>query len=275
MKKIIRQLIEFSDGTSVDMYPPMRYWRHKRDHEIMGRIRGCATPTGASPNTTGCPAVWTMLDEENTIINKYWQFALCAWNPGIAPRSVMAELNNWRALANSTGFGDKNPPRKNYVTGENLNEPNAEDPAFDKDRTMSNSMLSGEVRRDIELLFKDYRSESGKKIYRGVLLVNTLNGNYNPPIKPGLAQPERVADAKFDMYKYNPRDNWDLFYALNIINFSGDLVPFAGGATYPWYFNGRKPVCFMPHVSRRKIAYPLDLLEELPVGTPRISPYTK
>jgi hypothetical protein len=101
-----------------------------------------------------------------------------------------------------------------------------------------------------------------------------LDGTKNPPLKSGKRQPERVEDIRFEDYLYNPRDHWYLFFALNIINFSGTLVPFDGGATYPWFFEGRRPVCFMPHVSRKEIVYPLELLQKLPLGTTRIDPYT-
>jgi hypothetical protein len=139
-KYIVRQNIYYDDGTWDSLYQ-YKYFRHKRDHEILGRLRSCATPEGASSGTKGCPAVWVLHDAENMNLNKYWQFALCGWNPGILPKSVINELGTTRALANGTGVGEDD--RRNWVTGENMDA--TKDLAFDKDRTMSNSMLSGIV----------------------------------------------------------------------------------------------------------------------------------
>jgi len=265
-----KQTVHYDDGTFDVLTHPLQYYRHKGDVEIKGRLRSCATPEGASPNTNGCPAVWTMLDEIQPL-NKYWQFALCGWNPGIPPKSVMAELGGTRALANRLGYGmGKN--LTNWPVGSNTDSPY--DPAFDKVRTMSHSMLSGVAAPEGKLWFRDYRTDR-MKMYTGYLIVDLFDGSKNPPMKPGKRQPETMSEVNFETYLYNPRDHWHLFFALNIVNFSGELVPFAGGATYPWFFEGKHPVCFMPHVSRKQVLYPLELLEELPLGTPRVRPYTK
>jgi hypothetical protein len=199
---------------------------------------------------------------------------LCGWNPGISFKGVMAELGGTRAIANRTGYGmGKN--LTNWPANSNTDSPY--DPAFDKARTMTKAMLSGIVVPNGKLLFKDYNAKENstqKKMYTGYLIADMFDGNKNPPLKPGKRQPERMADVKFSDYLYNPRDDWHMFFELKIVNFSGELSPFAGGATYPWYFDGKVPVCFMPHVCKKQVVYPLELLEELPLGTPRVYPYT-
>lgn len=271
-KQPTRQLVMYDDGTQDELFyvPARRYWRHKRDHEILGRLRTCATPDGAAPGTAGCPAVWVLHDEENMNLNKYWQFFLCGINPLIRPKQVINELGTTRALANGTGVGEDD--RRNYVTGENTTA--TKDLAFDKDRTMSNSMLSGIPVPNGKLWFKNPRTNQ-MQWFTGYLIVDVMDGTKNPPMKPGKRQPETLEQINFEDYLYNPRDYWHLFFALNIVNFSGDLIPFAGGALYSWFFGGMHPVCFMPHVSRKEVLYPLEFLEELPVGTARIKPYTK
>lgn len=239
-----------------------QYYVHKTDQEILGRIRPCASdPDVISPNTEGCPAVWVLNEPTlKTRVTFHWQIALCVWNYAMPPRKVMAQLGYKRALANGTGFGDPNDPRRNYITGEGVGKP---DPQFDKDRTMSLSMLTIESEDD------------------GIGVLKTFDGNLPPPMKPGKSLPPitviQTGNYKdyFDDYLYNPRDNWEMFFALNIINLSGQLVPFDGGGLYPWFFNNTKPVCFFPHVSREKIRYSLDLLRKLPLGSPRVNPYTK
>jgi hypothetical protein len=248
-----------------------QYYKHREDISILGRIRNCAP----------CPAVWAINEPKvKTVITVHWQIALCVWNYGIRPKQVMAELGCTRALANKTGYGCSTP-RRNWITGENLS---ASDPLFDKDRTMSRSMLMSKdgIEHTEDFLFRDYKDPDGsKKIYKKYIILKTFNGNLPPPVKPGKSLPPLEVIQRgnyvdyFDNYLYNPRDDWEMFFALNIVNAEGLTVPFAGGALYPWFFNGNKPVCFFPHVSTEDIKYPTELLTKLPLGTSRINPYTK
>jgi hypothetical protein len=207
-------------------------------------------------------------------LDKYWQFALCGWNSGMSVKSVMAELGHTRALANKTGYGMPGRNLTNWPAKSNTDS--KYDPAFDKDRTTSNSMLSGIEYPDGRLLFKDYKTDK-RKVYTGYLALEMMDGNKPPALKPGRKQPERIEDVRPEDYLHHPKNPWDwhLFFALNIINFQAELIPFAGGALYPWYFDGKVPVCFMPHVSRMpEVKYPTELLEKLPLGTSRVKPYT-
>lgn len=249
----------------VSVKKPKQYYMHKEDADILGRLRNCASnPTG---ETNGCPAVWVLNEPVlKTKITKYWQIYLCAMNPGITPKQVMNELGCTRAIANKTGFGCSTP-RRNYITGE---DKDAADPLFDKDRTMSRAMVMSLDGKEYD---EDFIFQGD--VRRGYIVLKTFNGNGPPPMKPGKRQPETLAEARFDDYLYNPRDDWEMFFALNIVNTSGRLIPFAGGALYPWFFNGTKPVCFFPHVSRETIKYLLGNLNKLPLETPRINPYTK
>lgn len=232
-----------------------QYWMHKEDLIILGRIRPCASdPDVISPGTKGCPAVW-VLDEPNLKVqlNKYWQFYLVAINYNMIPKKVSDVLEYGKALTNGTGFGDPDDPRRNYITEEDVGEPL---PAFDKDRTMSRSMLSG--------------IEDGND-----LIVRTLNGNLPPPLKAGKRQPETLSEINPDDYLYMPETDWDLFFACNIINLQGKVIQFPNGGLYPWFFGGTHPVVWMPHVSREStIRYPKSNLLKLPLGTDRIFPYT-
>lgn len=278
---------EFSG--SVDLYTPPLYFRHKRDHEIMGHLRACAS-TDVNVNTKGCPAVWVLNDPIRKVeITKYWQFYIDRGiNSNMPVGHALRELGYTRAIANGTGYGKPGVNRANWVTRTNLSDAN---PLFDKDRTFSNAMLQtidGKVHWDVPLLFRNYRAaedQNKKKLYHGYVIVKMFDGSKPPPLKPGKRQPERWEDVNPDDYLHHPKnpEDWGLFFALNIVNLSGDLVPFAGGALYDWYFNKTKPVCFYPHITNSKIVtsnygsvkYPVDLLEKLPTGTSRVSPYTK
>lgn len=230
----------------------------------MGRVRNC----GNEYPLESCPAVWVLNEPRlKTRITKYWQFYLCAINPGMEPRQVMAQLGYKRVLTNGTGFGDARDPRHNWITGENVNAP---DPAFDKDRTTSRSMIMS-----LDGIEYDETFQFLGEWKTGYIILKTFNGNFAPPMKPGRSNPERLEDAKWDDYLYNPKDHWEMFFALSNVNKNtGIISPFSGGALYDWYFNRKSPVCFMPHVSREIIKYPLDYLVKLPIGTDRINPYT-
>lgn len=186
------------------------------------------------------------------------------------PAEVMNKLGNGEALSNGTGYGKEGRNLTCWPTGSHTDSPY--NPAFDKDRTCSMSMLSGVAVPNGKVLFKDYRTEN-RRWYTGYLIVDTFDGTINPPLKPGFKQPETISEVNFEHYLHNPRDHWSFFFALNIITQQEKLIPFPKGATYPWFFESRHPVCFMPHVSRKEILYPLDLLEKLPLGTQRVKPY--
>lgn len=231
--------------------PERQYWMHGDDYHVLKTLRDCAAePLG---NTNGCPAVWILREPNLKVkLTRDWQFYLVAINYAMNPKHITPLLGWKKAFTNMTGFGKPGEPKRNYITGEGMSA--TEDPRFDKDRTCSLSMLSGIVAGDS-------------------LIVRVLDGNRPPPLKEGRKYPQRLEDIDINDYLYNPRDNWDLFFAANVVNRDGALIPFPNGAIYPWYFNGRHPVTFMPHVSREVISYPLDNLIPLPLGTPRILPY--
>lgn len=270
----MKQSITLSNGTAIDLYSKdnRKLFIHRTDREILGRLRACAS-TNISPNTKGCPAVWVLNEPITKVeITKYWQFYLTAINYAMYPSSVLAELGYKRALANGTGYGKPGVNRANWISMSNLSSPN---PLFDKDRSMSWAVLASadNIIYDDGLLFKDY-IRGGKKIYQKYIVIKTFDGRMPPPMKEGKRQPERLSDVRIDDYLYNPKDHWEMFFELKIVNTAGRLVPFAGGGLYDWYFNGNTPVCFYPHISNSIVRYPIDFLQEID-NTERPYPYSR
>ena len=210
-------------------------WQHKDDRGALGGVRDCAP----------CPAVFT-LHESRVTVTKEWQFFIRAINPQMSIQHVAALFGHKKAFTNRR----EKDLRRDYLQGEHLDRDELE---FDKVRTCSLSVLSGEPQGDM-------------------LLVAMLDGNKPPPLKPGCPQPQRVEDIKLDDYLFTPQTHRHLFFAANIVRPNGKVSPFPHGEAHTFMNDGR-PYTWMPHVSRFQVHYPLAKLMRLPPGSPIPIPY--
>jgi hypothetical protein len=107
-----------------------------------------------------------------------------------------------------------------------------------------------------------------------MIAVVTMDGNSNPPIKPGRFLPVNVNDAisNRDSYLYLPETHPYMFHvAANVSNTAPyNVFPFANGGYYS-FTPDRRMYSFLPLVSRKPILYPADRVER--VGS-WVSPYT-
>ena len=259
--------------------PQVPRWQQLVDQQIDlfdYRIRTCAP----------CPAVIPML-ERSQALDRQWQYFIRAANYGMTPSQVAAKLHYMLALANGTGFGDKNDPRKNYLTNENLDTEAL--PQFDKVRTFCLSILTGtpgyslkvglkqtlSVARDVfggRRSFMALRQSFTSLTALNVLIVKTFDGSKLPPLKPGKSYPQRIQDVNIDDYLFTPEKNREMFMVCNNINARGEIVQWSNGAIYPWTKDGM-PYVFMPYVSRFEVRHPLAYLVRLPDEVPTPSPY--
>ena len=171
------------------------------------------------------------LSNETMPCSQDWQYFIRAINYGMSLQHVAALFDSWKFAFNNMGFGDPSDPRRNYITGDNLDAP--ADPYFSKVYTCGMSIV---------------------EIINGV--VTTMDGRYPPFLMPWVSRPRTIQEATPGRYFYNPRTHPHLFYAcVNSVN--GDPVPFANGALYPWYKGGREIVTWMPYVSDKVITWPV------------------
>lgn len=218
-------------------------FRHKTDSELDG-IRDCAFELG------GCPQVFVLLDV-SMIITRQWQYYIRAINYGMDIKRVSAIFGWFRAFANKTGFGQPGTPRKNYFLNEDLD---GEDLKFDKIRTCGRSVLTGTEHADS-------------------LLVNMLDGNKPPVLKPGKMYPNDISDVNVEDYVYTPRTHPWFFFVANNIQRDGETVPLSDdGGHYDWMGDNR-PYTFLPHVSRFTVWYPKSKLVKLKASDGVPSPY--
>ena len=211
---------------------------HKEDRDILGVLRDCATPNEQYPNTSGCPAVWVLLDDPHTIIHEQWQYFVRAINYKMSINHVSALYDKGRALFNKTGF----PERHNYLTGE---EADQKDPNTDKVRTFSRNVLTGEK-------------------VGNYLRVKTFDSRFLPPLKSGRRYPRNTSEINIDDYLITPQTNREMFAVCNIVNPQGFVKPFPNGAVYEWA--GNDPFSFFPHISNHgygEILYSLNNLVEV------------
>ncbi len=186
------------------------------DLELYGRARESA------PN----PEVF-FFAENVTDIGKYWQFYLRAINYNMVLERVSAILRTDRMATNGTGFGD-DEPRQNWLLREDLDA--VKPPQWNKVYTTGMARIRMEGNR-----------------------VLTFDGTRPPPLKPGYAQPERVEDARIEMYLHTPYTTPWLFYDCHNIGSDGSYDPWPNSALYP---GDTTPRTWMPFVSDMPVYYP-------------------
>jgi hypothetical protein len=171
--------------------------------------------------------------ENVTDITRYWQFYLRAVNFNMVLERVSAILLNNRMVTNGTGFGD-DEPRQNWILREDLTALKL--PQWNKVYT------SGDARIRME----------GNRVL-------TFDGTRPPPLKPGYAQPERVEDARIEMYLHTPYTTPWLFYDCHNVGRDGSYQPWPNAGLYP---GDPIPRTWMPFVSDTPIYYPPSRWQE-------------
>lgn len=190
---------------------------------------------------SGNPAVIPLRDLADTVYNEQWQLFHYAHNFGMLKNNVCNPFGYFAALANKTGLGNPNEPKRNYIMEEDLDAPR--DFWIDKLRTFS---LNTHAVRDY--------SENYYQVW-------TMNGAINPIMKPGKPPPSSVADidsgkVKSTDYVFNPKETLYAFLICNNFNTKlGNLTtisPFAGGIKYDWTPDPNEIYTFAPLVSKHK-----------------------
>lgn len=231
--------------------PQLYMHKEDQDTDIFSTSSGIRQCAGG-----GCPAVFVLKEpRQKTQLTKDWQFYMIAINYNMQLSDIYLLLDDHLAFANQTGFNSlDNPTRKDYFFNRLTY---AELPKFDKDRTCSRNLLSGEVVGD-------------------KLKVRTMDGNQPPPLKPGRRHPLTTADIRLDDYLYNPKDHPWMFVVANRVTVKPggqtSVAPFPRGATYDWTGNNYN-YSFLPLVSREEILYPLSHLKRLDMSQPLPLPY--
>jgi hypothetical protein len=233
MAPLSRSISVFSDGSIQDQplddpVPPLPlgYFlaQYGEDKQVLGSVRACASG--------GCPAVMILNDAPDTIFDKQWQFFVYAINKVMSLNAIIALMGDAKALMNNTGFGDDADPRRNWLTGNNMDK---KDPRLDKLRTFSRATHA----------VLDYDATRYK--------VLTFDGNQPPPLKPGRVYPQTLEQVNVDDYLMTPRTHPHLFMDCNNNkNKPGGLTsifPFANGAVYYWTVQPGEMFSFFPLVS--------------------------
>ena len=228
--------------------PLPQLWQHRHDIEL-GGVRPVVDPENPDA-LKGAPEVFVLLDY-SVPVTKQWQFYCRAINPAMAVQHIAALFGDEKAFCNGQGFGNPNNLRANYLLEEDLTFPL---PKFGKVYTCGGSVLAGNV--------------SGS-----YLIVETLDGNREPPLRPGHKYPQSVDEINPDDYLFLPETHpWLFLVAVNVKS-NGTAFPFANGGVYSWTPDPTRPFSFLPHVSRYEVRYPLSKLKKVPLGAPVPSPY--
>lgn len=237
-------------------------WMQREDAEVFGGIRACAP----------CPAVF-VFNDTRVDLTQQWQYYIRAINYAMPVEKVAAILGKAKAFCNGTGFGDPADPRANFLLNESITSPL---PQFDKTRTCARSVVTGTPIFSLMQAFKLFRKSFAalRKSFAepNMLAVRVLNGNYPPLLKPGRTYPTTISQIDPDDYLYLPETHRHFFFAANIVNTRGEVVPFPNGALYQFTGDGM-PYTWLPHVCRFPVNYPLSRLVALPEGSLPPSPY--
>src|SRR5688572_17706726 len=167
---------------------------------------------------TSVPAIVNLL-AQSMFVTRDWQYYIRAINRGMTRQHVSAIFEYKKALANGTGFGDGSDPRRDYILNENLDAD--QDPQFDKVRTCVLNTHAGKQ------IITSWDSDS--------VMLETMDGNQPPPMKPGKRHPQTLDEIRLDDYLYQPKTHRWLFFAANNINGRGAVSPFAHGAVYEYF----------------------------------------
>jgi hypothetical protein len=253
--------------------PPL--WMHKEDATVFGAVRNCAP----------CPAVMVLLDDGHAIFNEQWQYFVRAINYAMSMQYVSKIFGSGRAFFNGTGFTG----RHNWLTGEDADQP---DPNADKVRTCSRNVLTGTpqyslvqaLRMALTLAesiilrrqtFAGFRASFAALVSTNVLNVTTFDSRTPPPLKAGRTYPRRVEEIRPDDYLITPASHPWMFAVANIVNKSGEVVPWPNGGYYPWTGDGQ-PRTWLPLVSNHgygDVLVPLSRLQAVAPEEAIPSPY--
>lgn len=181
-------------------------------------------------NNHGFPDIIPLAEGVKRVeLTQAWQLFIAAINPRMNKARVAGLLGDAVAFTNGTGFGDT--PRRNYLTGEDLNAQLL--PTFDKVRTCGGACHTG-------VIVGDY------------LRLLTLDGNLQPP---------SIADA-------NPLSHPHLFFHATIVYMSNNgvelsRVPFENKRAIAPEWGYGFEVTMMPLVSCVPILVPLENVQRV------------
>ena len=186
--------------------------------------------------SSGNPAVIVLNDAPDTIFDKQKQLFVYAINFGVKIAAVASLFGESKALTNT-----RDDERASYLLGTSLN---AQPPRIDKLRTFDRNTHA----------VRDYNST----IYQ----VWTMNGNQDPPMKPGKVRPSSVDDinsgrVKATDYLYNPQETLFAFMVCNNFNTKPGnqtaISPFPNGILYDWTPSPLEPYTFFPLISKEPV----------------------
>lgn len=188
-----KRILVYPDGTYKIERFDLKLYQIGDDLKFLGEIRSCAYG--------GCPGVATLIDEADTVFDKYWQFYEIAINWGMSLNNISNLNGTAAALMNKTGSG--NPDRRDWILGENLSA--EKDCQLDKLRSFC--------------LNTHYGHDDGTFAY-----LEHMNGN-NPPlmkIDPSTGkphpQPESIEEIVPDHYLMLPSNPIYRPYFLDCTN---------------------------------------------------------
>lgn len=259
--------------------PALPLYQYGDDFQVLGSLRACAS--------VGCPAVMVLVDQPDTIFDLHWQLYLVAINFGMSLNAICGLMGFQKALMNNSGLGNPGAPRANYILRNDLASPA---PRLDKLRTFDLNTHTGTPGYRLAFALANILTAARNRSFPGVrsamaaissnnaLIVQTLNGNLPPPMKPGTRRPTCTEEVKPDDYEILPSTHRHLF--LDCSNIKSQLGggykigPFAHGTLRPWLDDGRVH-SFFPLVSvRDQVVTPLGNWRRVPSGAPFPSPFT-
>lgn len=206
-------------------------YQYGDDFQCLGGARVCASG--------GCPAVMVLPDERtagpDTEFTEQWQYYVYAINKGMSDSAIIAIMGIAKALFNRQGFGGSED-LNNYISGKTGF---AKNPKLDKLRTFA---LNTHALKPV-----------GDK-----LLLLTMDGNKNPPLKPGKSYPRSLSEVNPDDYLYLPKTHRHLFLDCTNVKWNpspnGQFLaygPWANGIVRDWIGDNNIHT-FFPLVSIRE-----------------------
>lgn len=262
--------------------PPVQLYQYGDDYQVLGGLRGCAS--------IGCPAVMVLNDAPDTWFDVHWQMYLVASNFGMDPDATTALIGWRKALANTTGIGNPDSPRANWIGRGDLTAPN---PRLDKLRTFALNTHSGTetyslafalaniLRSARSRSFLQLRSAMAAIADTNALELQTMDGNLPPPMKPGARRPMRVEEIIPSDYEILPSDPRYRHLFLDCSNIKSQLGgdykigPFAHGLVRSWTGDSDMH-SFVPLASTKaRVLSPLANWKKIPLGDPFPSPFKR
>lgn len=240
----------FSNGSYQVEFVGKQLYQIGDDLQFRGEVRSCAS--------IGCPAVVVLIDEADTVFDKYWQYYEIAINWGMELNNIANLNREGTALMNNTGAGV--PDRRDWIMEENLSAP--KDCQLDKLRSFCLNAHLG--------------YDDGTYAY-----LEHMDGN-NPPlmkINPATGipypQPESISEIVPNHYLMLPSDPVYRPYFLECTNVKWKPDQTLDYGSFPHGVMGSdgRLHTYFPFVSvKREVKVLLSKVNKLPPGSPFPSP---